>query len=106
MSFYDLYGIEAQNLVDAKSIVEPLLMQSFEERDSTYHGGIYYLMGFESAEHFLLKENKDPFEDEPAEDSFPGSKFLLYVNETTRSDELNRSLTKNDNVVLLRHEDI
>ena len=107
MSFYDLYGIEAANLGDAKIILEKLLAFSFEERDSSYHGGTYYAFGDEAGEHFMLKENRDPFEDEPAEDNFPDSKLLLYVNETTRSEELRDALAKGgDAIILLRHEDL
>ncbi|WEJ98119.1 MAG: hypothetical protein P0Y59_14300 [Candidatus Sphingomonas phytovorans] len=107
MSFYDLYGIEAESLDDAKAILERLLACSFEERDSTYHAGTYYTFGDEAGEHFMLKENRDPFEDVPAEDSFPNSKLLLYVNETTRSDELQDALARGgDAIMLLRHEDL
>lgn len=107
MSFYDLYGIEAESLDGAKVIIEKLLACSFEERESTYHAGTYYTFGDEAGEHFMLKENRDPFEDVPAEDSFPDSKLLLYVNETLRSGELQETLAKaGDAIILLRHEDL
>lgn len=107
MSFYDLYGIEAESLDDAKAILERLLVCSFEERESTYHAGTYYTFGDETGEHFMLKENRDPFENTPAEDSFPNSKLLLYVNETTRSKELQDVLARGgDAIMLLRHEDL
>lgn len=107
MSFYDLYGIEAASLHDAKLVLENLLVVSFEERDSIYYGGTYYSFGNEDGEYFILKENRDPFEDEPYEDNFPDSKLLLYVNETTRSDELREALAKGgDAIILLRHEDL
>ncbi|KUR70998.1 hypothetical protein AQZ52_09830 [Novosphingobium fuchskuhlense] len=107
MSFYDLYEIEAESLAGAKAILERLLMCSFEERESTYHGGTYYTFGDEAGEHFMLKENRDPFEDVPAEDSFPNSKLLLYVNETMRSNELHDALAESgDAITLLRHEDL
>lgn len=107
MSFYDLYGIEADSLSAAKATLENLLACSFEERDSTYHAGTYYVFGDEDREHFMLKENRDPFDDEPAELSFPNSKLLFYVNDTTRSEELQNALAGGgDAITLLRHEDL
>lgn len=107
MSYYDLYGIGAASLDDAKIMLEKLLAFTFEERDSTCHGGTYYAFGDEAGEHFMLKENRDPFEDEPAEDNFPDSKLLLYVNETTRSVGIRNALAKGGDVIkLLRHEEL
>ncbi len=107
MSFYDLYGIKADSLDDAKAVLERLLAFSFKERESTYHVGTYYTFGDEAGEHFMLKRNLDPFDDVPAEENFPNSKLLLYVNETTRSDELQDALAKGgDAIILLRHENL
>ena len=107
MSFYDLYAIEAESLAAAKSLVEALLSCSFEERDSSFHGGTYYHWGEDSAESYMLKVNRDPFENEPAESDFPHITFLLYVNDTTQSAELQKAMAKGGFAVsLLRHEDL
>ncbi|CAM5352388.1 hypothetical protein MAUB1S_06080 [Mycolicibacterium aubagnense] len=104
MAIYDLYGIEAESLDDAKMLLEGLLEISFEGRESLFHGEYYAARG-ESAESFMLKENRDPFEDVPVEDDFPDSKFLLYVDETNRSNELRDALAKAGGaIVFLRHQ--
>ncbi len=107
MSFYDLYGIEAESLDEAKAIVERLLSCTFQEHDSSFHAGKYYLSGDERGEHLMLKHNRDPFEDVPAEGKFPESKLLLYVNETMRSKDVQDALAKQgDRITLLRHDDL
>jgi hypothetical protein len=107
VSIYELYRVEATSLDEARSLIERLLGLSFEEHDSAYHGGRYYRSGDEAHEHFVLKENRDPFEDEPAEDSFPDARILLYVNDTTRSSELERTFNEGSKtIVLLRHENL
>ena len=106
MSVYDLYGIETPSLGSAKTMLERLLALSFVGRESTYHGP-YYAFGNEAGEHFMLKENRDPFDDEPAESSFPDSKFLLYVNKTTRSNEIRDALVRDgSSIIFLRHDDL
>lgn len=102
MSNYDLYGINAVNMFAAKSIEESLLNIQLEEHDSSYHAGVYFRWGDRSSEHFVLKANQDPFDDEPAELAFPTFEFLFYVNDTRRSDGLNAVLLQNKNVNLLR----
>jgi len=44
MKTYDLYGTKFLSLFLARAQVEELAGILFEERDSTYHGGIYYFM--------------------------------------------------------------
>ena len=106
MAIYDLYGIRAECLEDAKVIVERMLGCTFVERDGLYHG-IHYICGAAPGENFELNENRDPFEGVPNEEGFPTSKWLLYVNDTARSKELQAVLTRDsDSVVLLRHEDL
>jgi hypothetical protein len=107
MSIYDLYAIKVETLDEAKLLIEGLLNCALEERDSSYHGGTYYHWGSESSEHFMLKVNRDPFDDEAAEDAFPDASFLFYVNDTNRSGELQTALEKGGYLVdLLRHEDL
>lgn len=42
---YDLYGAENLSLLSAKDNVEAALGETFEGRDSSYQGGIYYVCG-------------------------------------------------------------
>ncbi|MBK5073785.1 hypothetical protein I2492_13435 [Budviciaceae bacterium CWB-B4] len=102
MKFYDLYGFNGVSIFKAKSKVEEKLNFSFEERDSSYQGGIYYKFGDKESECFILKGNIDPFDGEPVEQMFSGYSVLLYVDMTSRSEEIKSLLsTKFD---LLRHE--
>jgi len=87
MAAYILYGSKL-SLAEAKEIFEELLTLQFEARESTYQGGEYFHAGSRTGEEFELKENVDPFDDDPAEMNFPEFPTLLYINATLRSDEL------------------
>lgn len=107
MASYDLYEIRASSLEDAKKMLEEIMHISFEEHDSRYHRGPYFSFGQMGEENFEVKVNLDPFEDAPNEQDFQHSRFLLYVNNTNRSQELRRMFSNsNGNVVLLRHEEL
>lgn len=71
MSYYDLYGFSGSHLREARELLESMLNIDFCERDSTYHGGVYYLSGDKKCEHFILKENIDLFDNEPDEKDYP-----------------------------------
>lgn len=104
MAIYDLYEVTASSLQEAKKFVEQAGIL-LEERESGYHRGSYFACGEIGQENFELKINLDPYDDVPNEDDFPSSKFLLYINNTTRSDELKMKFsTSSDRLVLLRHE--
>jgi hypothetical protein len=106
MAAYDLYGVHAQSIQEARALVEKALSLSFEERDSSYHRGPYFACGEMGNENFELKMNLDPFEDVPTEEQFSAFRFLLYVNNTTRSNGLATILSDGSrSIVLLRHED-
>lgn len=104
MKTYDLYGTKHFSLALAKAQVEELTGILFEERDSAYHGGIYYLHGDSASEHFVLKNNVDPFDGEPVEQTFSDYPIIFYVNATSRSFELMEALQVNEGFSLLRHE--
>ncbi len=103
MKTYDLYSAKKSNLDFVRGQVEVALKIVLEERNSTYQGGVYYRCGDKNSEHFVLKNNLDPFDGDVAEQAFPNSSVLLYVNATEHSSELFNKL-END-FVLLRHED-
>lgn len=106
MATYDLYGVEGDDLRQAKELVERLLKLNFEERESGYKAGTYYCFGSFGEENFELKLNLDSLDNEPAEQGYPEFKMLLYVNNTSRSMELQQTLSNVDNrVILLRRED-
>jgi len=104
MKTYDLYGTKCLNLALVRVQVEELAGVLLEERESTYHGGIYYLYGDNGSEHFILKNNIDPFDGEPVEQAFSDCPILFYVNATNRSLELMDVLKVEGGFSLLRHE--
>lgn len=67
---YDLYGAKKSCLLSARSDVESLLGETFEERDSTYQGGVYYRWGRSDSENFVLKLNIDFFDGGPVEPNY------------------------------------
>lgn len=107
MAIYDLYGFLSNDIERAKKLLETSLGIQFEVRDSDYQGGEYYKWGKTGVENFVLKRNIDPIDGESVEMSFPGHEVLFYVNDTSRSAELQERINqKAKNFVLLRHEDL
>lgn len=101
---YDLYGAEKSCLLSARSDVERALGEIFEERDSSYQGGIYYMWGRSDSENFILKLNVDPLDGYPVEQSYASYKILLYVNATDRSADIEKLISRGGGFKLLRHE--
>ncbi|WP_175181465.1 hypothetical protein [Achromobacter aegrifaciens] len=101
---YDLYGAKDISLLLARSRIEEVFGISFEERNSTYHGGDYYMFGSNDSENFVLKMNLDPFDEEPVEQGFPDYPVLLYINATDRSSDIEEAIKKSDCFKRLRHE--
>lgn len=110
MATYDLYGYLSDCAADLQGALqhsEESLGVKFHAHESSYHGGEYFRFGNSDEEHFLLKWNIDPFDNEPVESSFSGYRILLYVNDTHRSEDLHKRLSQGaGKFVLLRHEDI
>ncbi|MGF6805646.1 hypothetical protein OKW30_000772 [Paraburkholderia sp. Clong3] len=107
MTIYDLYGSLSADIDEAKALLEAAIGIQFEAHDSSYQGGGYLRSGKVTGEHFVLKRNLDPFDDEPAELSFPDHAILLYVNDTLRSADLRNSITlMAGSFALLRHEEL
>lgn len=102
MAAYDLYGFKGSSIFGAKSKIEGKLNISFEGRDSSYQGGVYYKFGEKESEVFIVKRNIDPFDGEPVEKMFSDYPVLLYVDVTLRSEEIKSFLGTEFN--LLRHE--
>ncbi|MBC3456574.1 MULTISPECIES: hypothetical protein [Pseudomonas] len=100
---YDLYGAKDLGLLSAKVNVERTLGEALEERDSSYQGGVYYMLGGGDAENFVLKLNIDPFDGDAVEENYPDYTVLLYINATDRSFALER-IMRQAGFKLLRHE--
>ena len=106
MRTYDLYGIQGEDLATAKAKVGQALDLEFVAHESGYHCGLYFRHGDAGEEHFIIQSNFDSFEDEWTEPERRDKPFLLYVNETLRSDELRRRLEAAGDIELLRHQEI
>jgi hypothetical protein len=107
MSAYDLYGATNADLISIRELLEASLGVAFEEREGGYEGGLYFFAGNEASEHFLLKNNLDPYDDEPAESKFAQHNVLLYVNDTHRADEISSVIAKAGGALsLLRHREL
>lgn len=104
MIAYDLYGAKTLTLLLAREHIEGILGVSLDERNSTYQGGVYYMLGSNESENFILKVNLDPFDDEPVEQNFPDYPVLLYINATARSSDVEEAIKKGACFKLLRHE--
>ncbi|UNE62703.1 hypothetical protein [Xanthomonas oryzae] len=104
MSSYILFGITSKSLGCMKGRLEQIFGVHFEEKDSSYQCGLYYVSGATGSERFVLKKNEDPFDGEPLEQVFPEYPLLLYINETNRSSELVALASNNDDLKLLRQE--
>ena len=102
MVAYDLYGSKGFTLFEVRLKVEECLKIFFEERESAYQGVVYYRCGDNESEKFVLKHNIDPFDGEAVERKMGEYPVFLYVDMTTRSEEI-RHLLGSD-FCLLRHE--
>ena len=102
---YDLYGFISGDIGEARRCLEAALGIAFDEHDSDYQGGDYFAWGDESGEHFILKRNADPYDDEAAEQKFAEHAVIFYVNATGRAAELQHKITAAcAGCALLRHE--
>ncbi|MEO7496586.1 MAG: hypothetical protein ABIT83_11450 [Massilia sp.] len=107
MAIYDLYGSSSNELESARASLESAFGINFSAHDSEYYGGDYFRWGKSSEEHLVLKRNIDPIDGDPAEQSFPDYRILLYVNESPRWQFFReRIIEKATCFVLLRHEDL
>lgn len=104
MKTYDLYGIDVPDLDAARRLVEGILGIRLVAHESGYHNGAYYRLGDVGSEHFILQRNHDTFEDEWTEPDFKEKTFLLYVNETARSEKIATALLVDRTVDLIRHQ--
>lgn len=100
----DLYGAEKTCLLSARSDLERALGETFEERDSSYQSGIYYMWGRGDSENFVLKLNIDTFDGGSVEQNCASYKVLLYVNATNRSSDIEKMISQGSGFKLLRHE--
>jgi hypothetical protein len=83
MKNYDLYGFASEDLEGIRRALEDALGFRFSPHESSYKGGDYYLRE-DGEERLTLQRNLDLDDGEPAEQSYPDVKTLLYVEGTER----------------------
>lgn len=104
MFSFDLYGFTQKEIDTIRILIEKAIGIRFEAHNSSYLGD-YYRYGGSDSEHFVLQQNIDALDNEPIELDYPDFPVLLYVNRTSRSEELARLIDKLcDGVALLKHE--
>ena len=93
MPTFDLYGFAETDLQAVSQAVEGVLGVEFARRDNPHMGGEFFATRpGPGNEHFVLRRNYDPGTAGPAEKDFAKHPTLLYVNCTSRSEEIGRKL--------------
>lgn len=104
VSRYDLYGIQADDIHEARARVESALGIRMAPHESSYRGGEYFRLGNVGNENFILQRNYDNGEAEWTEPTHTKYSILLYVSETNRGREITVAMAGVG--VLLRTEDL
>lgn len=101
---HDLYGTLCEDIEQVKRAVEAALDCTLQRHESAYVSGDYYRAQLASGESLILKSNIDPLDGEPVEGAASQFPILLYVDNTSRSDEIGSKLgSANISFVLIRH---
>ena len=101
MKRFDLYGSSSAKLEDVRSLLEQQLDLQFAEHESGYRGGIYYL--FKSKEERIAVQTNSPDEEGYRQESeFDEQMILVYVSRSHRWDSLEKVLTEQCGLELLR----
>jgi hypothetical protein len=101
----DLYGIKSSNLKTNQALIAAVLDLTFEERESSYRGGEYYIATSHHGE-ISFQLNYDYLDKEFFEENFPDYELILYVRgDSTWAEKMRQALeTRAPHVILLRHE--
>lgn len=101
-----IYGLPAQPFEDLLKRLNSAFGIRLTAHESAYRGA-YYRSGPTGGEHFLLQPNYLAHGDEWIDEEHREYPVLLYVNETTRADEIDRMLQlETPFAVKLKHEDL
>jgi hypothetical protein len=105
MNTYDVYGFLTDDLETVRASVESALGVVFAAHESSYRGGDYYRFGEVGNEELILQYNLSTVDGEWAEEGFREFPTLLYVDNTSRAEEIEKFLTaKNMGASLLRRQ--
>ncbi|WEV28167.1 hypothetical protein OYE22_25570 [Streptomyces sp. 71268] len=83
---FHLYGSEELTPSALRDVVRESLGCSFEERESGFKGGIYYLRKEQGGGTISIEANWVDGDGYPAEPDFPEHRTLLYVTNPTQRD--------------------
>jgi hypothetical protein len=88
-------------------IVENALGIKFIAHESTYRGGDYYCFGKIGEEEFTLQRNFNLIDKEWTEEEFQEFPILIYVDKTSRAEEIEKLLgARKVGGLLLKREQI
>jgi hypothetical protein len=85
-------GFSGEDIFLIKTMIERLLNKSFEERESSFYGGRYFIITDALMGELTLQENYDQIEEEWIEDADHDLVFILRVSCAQKHDEMKKSL--------------
>ena len=107
MKVFDLYGISAADLEEAKKAVEGVLGETLNPHESSYRCGAYYGLDLPHGGSITLQRNYDEFEDEWTEEEFKEIPFLLYVDGHQSPDDVREAMNQRvSNSTFLKRDEL
>jgi hypothetical protein len=103
---FDLYGVGAKDIEEARVIIEAALEATLEPHESAYCGGNYYLLPKYQGGRVTLQPNYIEFTKTWAEETYRDHHLLLYISYPRDPDALRRTLERvsGGRVLLLRRD--
>lgn len=92
MTNYLMFGFRAGDLIEIRSLVEERLGIKLLPHESSFHAGEYFRSGLPGNENFILQNNYDAADSDWTVPNHMDLPILLFVNETTRSTEIEEAL--------------
>jgi hypothetical protein len=103
----DIFGLNAKDIDEAATLVEVALGVRLTPHESSYRSGRYFRGGESEGESFILQKNCDELDGEWNEPEHQDVAYLLYVDDTHRSMDIEQKLTASiRNLKLLRREEL
>lgn len=100
---FDLYGVDAPALEDARRTIERALSISLSRHESAYRGGEHFRSDEVETGQLVLQRNHDAVEDAWMEPDHQDAPFLLYVDRSSDPDAVRERLEREPSIRRLRH---
>lgn len=101
---FDLYGFKISDIENARQLIEKALNVKFIVHESSYLGD-YYKVKLNSNEDYMLQHNFLKHDEDWMEPQFTEYPLLLYINGTSRSEEIEEILKNKISIIhFLRHK--